>query len=190
RVGFGGRRYLDSLEATLERAVLLDGLAEFGGRRGADALDFAARESRLQNVSGVERAFGRTRADQGMQLIDEDNGVLIFHQFFHDGFQTLFKLAAVFGAGDNQRKIESQDAFVSEEGGHVAFGNPLREAFDDRSLADAGLTNEDRVVLGAPAENLHDSLELVVAPDERIERVVHGGLREIAAEFRQQRTFF
>src|ERR1035438_8518931 len=48
-----GRRDFDSLEAALERAVLFNGLAEFGRRGGADALDFAAREGRLQDIGGV-----------------------------------------------------------------------------------------------------------------------------------------
>src|SRR5215212_7193620 len=51
----GRRRDLDGLEPAFERAVLLDGLAEVGGRRGADALNLAARERRLEDVRRVER---------------------------------------------------------------------------------------------------------------------------------------
>ena len=105
-VCFVGRRNLDGLEAALERAVLLDGLAILGRRGCADALNLAARERRLEDVGGVERAFGRARADQRVQLVDEDDGVLILHQLFHDGLEPLFKLAAVLGAGDDERKIE------------------------------------------------------------------------------------
>ena len=61
--------------------------------------------------------------------------------------------------------------------------------FHDGRLAHAGLADQHRVVLGAAAQDLHDALQLVVAPDQRIERVVHGGLGEVAAEFGQQRAF-
>ena len=186
---FVGRRNLDGLEAALERAVLLDRLAELGGRGGADALDFAARERRLQDVGGVERAFGRAGAHQGVQLVDEDDGVLILHQLLHDGLEPLFELAAVLGAGDDQRKIERQDALVGQERRHVALGDALRQALDDGGLADARLADQHRIVLGAAAENLDDPLQFVVAPDQRIERVVHGGLGEVAAELGQQRAF-
>ena len=166
-VFFVGRRDLDGLEAALERAVFLDGLAVFGRRGGADALNFAAGERGLEDVGGVERAFGRAGADQGVQLVDEDDGVLILHQLFHDGLEALFKLAAIFGSGDDEGQIEREDALVGEEAGNVAVGDALREAFDDGGLADAGLADEHRVVLGAAAEDLDDALEFLIAADER-----------------------
>ena len=45
-VFFVRRRNFDGLEAALEGAVLLDGLAVFGRRGGADALDFTAARAR------------------------------------------------------------------------------------------------------------------------------------------------
>ena len=184
-----GRRNLHGLEAALERAVLLDRLAELGRRSGADALDFAARKRRLQDVGGVQRAFRRTRAHQGVQLVDEDDGVLVLHQLLHDGLEPLFELAAVLGAGHDQRKVQRQDALVGQERRHVAFGDALRQAFHDGRLADARLADQHRVVLGAAAEDLDHALQFVIAPDQRVERIVHGGLREVAAELGQQRAF-
>ncbi len=58
--------------------------------------------------------------------------------------------------------------------GHVAFEDALREAFDDGRLADAGLADEHRIVLGAPAEHLHDAADFVVAADHR-DRACRGG---------------
>ena len=186
---FVRRRHLDGLEAALERPVLLDRLAELGRRGGADALDLAARERRLQDVGGVQRTFGRARAHQRVQLVDEDDGVLVLHQLLHDGLQPLFELAAVLGAGHDQRKVQRQDALVGQEGRHVALGDALRQAFDDGRLADARLADQHRIVLGAAAEDLDHPLQFVIAPDQRVEGVVHGGLGQIAAELRQQRAF-
>ena len=72
---------------------------------------------------------------------------------------------------------------------HVALGDALRQAFDDGGLADAGLADQHRIVLGAAAEDLHHALQLVIPADQRIERAVHGGLRQVAAELGQQRAF-
>ena len=52
---------------------------------------------------------------------------------------------------------------------HVAGDDLLRQALDDRRLADAGLADDHRVVLGAPVEDLHHALDLVVAADHRVE---------------------
>src|SRR5437660_3365913 len=106
------RGNLDGLEAALERAVFLDRLAVFARRRRADALNFPARECGFQNIGGVKRTFRRTSADERMQLIDKDDGVLALHQFLHDGFQPLFKLTAVLGARNDQGKVERKDALV------------------------------------------------------------------------------
>ena len=61
------------------------------------------------------------------------------------------------------------------DSGHVAVDDPLGEALDDRGLADAGLADQDGVVLGAAGEDLDDAADLVVAPDHRVELAVLGG---------------
>lgn len=56
------------------------------------------------------------------------------------------------------------------------------EALDDRRLADAGLADEDRVVLGTAGQHLHDPLDFLLAPDDRVELGLASGLRQVAAE--------
>ena len=63
----------DRLEAAFEGRVFLDVLAVFVERRGADAVQFAAGERRLEQVRGVHRPFGRPGADDGVQFVDEQN---------------------------------------------------------------------------------------------------------------------
>ena len=183
----GGRIDLDRLEAALERAVLLDVLAVFRRRRRADAADLAARERRLQDVGRVERPFGRARADQRVQLVDEHDDVRVLGELLHDRLEALFELAAVLRAGDDQRDVERQDPLVGEEVRHVAVDDLLRQPLDDGGLADAGLADQHGVVLGPAAEHLLHALELVVAADQRIELVLHRRLGQIAAELGQQR---
>jgi hypothetical protein len=72
----GRRLDLHRLEATFERGVLLDVLAVFVERGRADALHLAAGERGLEDVRGVHRALGRTGADDGVQLVDEEDDVL------------------------------------------------------------------------------------------------------------------
>src|SRR5206468_7511458 len=73
--GLGQRRLVDvhGLEAALEGRVLLDVLAVLVERRRADALDLAARERGLEDVGGVDRTLGGARADQRVQLVDEQH---------------------------------------------------------------------------------------------------------------------
>ena len=64
-------------EAPLERRVLLDVLAVLVERRRADAAQLAAREQRLQQVRRVDRALGRARADDRVQLVDEEDDAAV-----------------------------------------------------------------------------------------------------------------
>ena len=121
-----------------------------------------------------------------MQLVDEDDGVLIFHQLFHDGLKALFKLAAVLGAGHDEREIQAENALVGEEAGHFAVGDALCQALDDGRLADAGLADEHGIILGAAAENLYHALQFAFAAHQRIELAFHSGLGQVAAELGQQ----
>ena len=66
--------------------------------------------------------------------------------------------------------------------GHVAFDDAAREPFDDRGLADAGLADQHRVVLGAARQHLDDAPDLLVASDDGIELAVARVLGEVAAE--------
>ena len=63
--------HVHRLEPALERGVLLDVLAVLVERRRADQAQLAAREHRLDHVAGVDRAFGATRADDRVELVDE-----------------------------------------------------------------------------------------------------------------------
>ncbi len=61
------------LEAALERGVLLDVLAVLVERRGADGAQLAAGEHRLEQVGGVDGALGGARADDRVELVDEED---------------------------------------------------------------------------------------------------------------------
>jgi hypothetical protein len=109
------------LEAPLERGVLLDVLAVLVERGGADAVQLAAREQRLEHVAGVHRALGLAGADDGVQLVDEQDDAAfgLLHLLQHR-LEALLELAAVLGAGDQRAHVEREDGLVAQRLGHVA----------------------------------------------------------------------
>ena len=157
-------------------------LAELVERGRADALQLAACQRRFDDVARVDRAFGGARADERVELVDEQDDLAArAADLIHDALHALFELAAILRAGHQAREIERDDAFVAQQLGHVAVDDALRQALGDRRLADAGLADERGIVLGAPREDLHDAFDLGVAADDRIELALAGELREIAA---------
>ena len=155
-------------------AVLVEG-------GGADAVQLAARQRRLEHVAGVHGALGRARADHGVQLVDEEDDLALgLGDLLEDGLEALLELAAELGAGDQRAQVERDEPLVLEPFGHVAVDDAPGQPLDDGGLADAGLADEDRVVLGAAREHLDDAADLLVAADDRVELAGPRRLGEVA----------
>ena len=144
-------------------------------------MQLAARKHRLEQIAGVHRAFGLARADDRVQLVDEEDDLPFGSgDVFEHGFEALFELAAILRAGDQRAHVERNDALVLQPFGNVAAHDALRQAFDDGRLADAGIADEHGIVLRAAREHLNDAADLFVAPDHRIEFAALGFERKIA----------
>ena len=149
-----------------------------------DAVQLAARQRRLEHVAGVDRAFGLAGADHRMQFVDEhDRLALVGGDVLEHRLQALLEFAAILGAGEQHRHVERQHALVLERLRHFAVDDALREPLDDRGLADAGLADQHRIVLGSPLQDLDRAPDLVVAPDHRVELALAGTLGEIDRVF-------
>ena len=144
-------------------------------------MQLAARQHRLQHLRRVHGAFGRAGADDGVELVDEQHDLpLGFGDLLEHRLQPLLELAAILGAGDERAHVEREDLLVLQPLGHVAADDPLRQPFDDGRLADAGLADQHRVVLGAAGEHLDDAADFLVAADHRIELALARELGQVA----------
>ena len=68
----------------------------------------------------------------------------------------------------------------------MAVGDSLGQPLHQRRLADPRLPQEDDVVLAPPRQDLDHPLQLVLAPDEGVEDLARGHLREVARELVQE----
>ena len=183
----GGLLHHDRLEAPLQGRVAFDVLAVLVERGRADALQLAPRQRWLEDVRRVDRALCCARADERVQLVDEQHRVVGVAQLFDDLLEALLELAAVLRAGDEAADVERQDTLVEQRLRHVAGDDALRKALGDRGLADARLADERGVVLGAARQDLDDALDLLLAADDRVDlaradcvgqvdaQLIHGG---------------
>ena len=170
------------LEAALKRRILFDVLAVLVERGGTHHAQLTAGEHGLEHVARVHRSLGAAaRTDNRVQLVDEGDDLPVrASDLSEDGLQALFELAAVLRAGDHRGDVQRDQALVAQGLRNVARNDALGEAFDDGRLADAGLTDQNRVVLGAAGQDLHDAANLVVTADNRIELAFARNLREVA----------
>ena len=107
-------------------------------------------------------------------------------QLLQHRLQALLELAAIFRAGDQGAEIEREEPTLAQALRHVAVDDALRQALGDRSLADPGLADQHRVVLGPAREHLDHPADLLVAADHRVELALTRGFGEIAGVFLQR----
>ena len=166
------RRLIDEhrLEAAGKCRVLLDMLPVFVERSRADAVQFATRQCRLQQVRRIHGSIRLAGADQRVHLVDEQDDVAIGgSDFGKHGLQPLLELAAIFGAGNQRAHVERHQLLVLQRFRDVAIDDAQRQPFGDRRLADTGFADQHRIVLGAARQHLDGAADLVVAADDRIE---------------------
>ena len=102
------------------------------------------------------------------------------------GLEALLELAAELGAGHQRAEVERHHALVLQRLRHVALDDAQRQALDDGGLADAGLADQHRVVLGAAGEHLDGAADLLVAADHRVELALAGRRGDVAGVLLQR----
>ncbi len=90
-----------------------------------------------------------------------------------------FEIAAVARAGEQRAEIEGEDLGADEIFGDSALVDAERESLGQRRLPDAGLADEDRVVLAPAREDVDRAVELLAATDQGIELAFSSALSEV-----------
>ena len=182
-----GRRFTDMhrLEAALQRGILLDVLAVLVERRRADALQFAARQSGFQDIRRVERPFRRTRADDGVHFVNEQQYVARLLNLGQNVLEPFLELAAVLAARDHTADVQRHNALAHQHIRHIARNDALRQPLYHRALAHAGLANQHRIVLRAANQDLNQAGDFGVAADDGVKLVILGTAGEVAAVLRK-----
>jgi hypothetical protein len=105
-VGHGRLDHVDLLEAPRQRTILFEHAAEFLEGGGANATQLPGRQRRLDQVGRIHGAAGRrTRTDDGVDFIHEQDRLGVFLQLRDDGFQALLEITAVLGARNQRAKV-------------------------------------------------------------------------------------
>ncbi|GKT53857.1 ATP-dependent Clp protease ATP-binding protein subunit ClpB [Colletotrichum tofieldiae] len=158
----------DLLEPTFESSILFDILAVLGKGRGTDAVQLTTSKHGLQ---------------QQVDLVDEeDNHLLGILNLLQNTLHPLLKLSAVLASGHQGADVERQQLAGLQVVGHIAVDDALGETFDDGSLTDSGLTDEDGVVLRPARQDPYDSPDLLLAANDGVHILVSGQGRHVDGE--------
>ena len=107
-----GRLKLYFLETAIQCTVFLDALPKFVDGRGADALHFATRQSRFQNIGGIQTTGCTSRTDDGVDFINEEHHFTMRLQFVNEFAQSVFKLATVLCSGHDRSHVQRNQSLT------------------------------------------------------------------------------
>ena len=114
-----------------------------------------------------------------MYLVDEQNDVRMFLHLCQNGMNTLFKLSAILGSGHYRRHVERNDA-LAEQGTRNPFLHDAEcQSFGDGRFSHTRLTNQNRVVLFAPAQNLCDTFNFFLTAYHGVKFPTFGCLGQV-----------
>ncbi len=178
---------LDRLEPPFEGGVLLEMLSVLVERSRTYRLELAAGKHRLEDRGGVDGTLCRTGADESVKLVDEQDDVSAGPDLLQDLLETLLEVTPVTTTGYERAQVEGVELLALKRLRDVVVHDLLGQPFDDGGLANTRLTDENRVVLRAPRQHLHDSLDLPVTADDGIELVLTRQLGQVPAELVEQR---
>src|SRR5205085_3508013 len=98
---------LDLLKAARQGAVALEGGFELLVGGAANAPQTPRSERRFEEVRRIHRSSrGRARANDGVDFIDEEDGVLLRLDRLEHRFETLFELTAELGPGQKSAHVQ------------------------------------------------------------------------------------
>ena len=161
-----GLRYVDFEEAAGEGAVFLKMLTIFFIGRRAHAAELARLESRLEQIRRIHRAArGGTRANDGVNFIDEQDSAISLLQLNHHGFQALFKVAAIARTCEKRAHVEREYRRIGQHIWHIIIDNAAGNTFCNGGFTHARVAHEERVILAAAREHHDAALNLFITPD-------------------------
>ena len=101
---------IDLLEASRQRAILLEHATVFLERGRTDAAQFADGKHGLDQIRRVHGAAGgRTGTDDRVDLVDEQDRAGLLLNWLMTRLQALLEIAAILGSGDQRAEIERID---------------------------------------------------------------------------------
>ena len=170
------------LESALQSRIFLDIFAVLVKRRRTDSTKLTTRQSRLQKIRCIHRAFRRASTNKRMKLINKkDNVSLALLDFVYYSLKTLLELAAELRASNKRAQIKRKKPFVFKAFRHITGNNSPRKPLNNRRLTNARLTNQNRVVFRTSRKNLHNTTNLFITPDNRVYLLLPGKSRKVAA---------
>ena len=150
-------------------------------------MELAPRQHGLEHIARIQCAVRLARADNGVQLVDEQNDLSVaVLDIVQHRLQTFLKLTSVFCTGNQCSHIQCKNLLVLQALRHIASDDTLSQSLDNGCFTDAGFTDQHRVVLCLSGQNTDHITNLRIPADHGIKLLVSRLLHKILTVFLQR----
>ena len=154
-------------------------------RSSADDLDFSTRQRRLKDGRSIDGTLCGASANDGVNLVDEEDVILGFLQLSNNLLHAVLKLTAILGTSYQTCQVKRPNLLSTQDVRDVAGCNELSQALNNGGLTNAGISQDKWVVFLAARKNLHDTLNLAVTANDRVKLFICSKLSKVAAKLLQ-----
>ena len=174
------------LEPPLQGGVLFDEPAVLLRGGGTDELNAAPGQGGFDDVGCVNGPLGAAGADDGVQLIQEEDDVPRPGDLAQNVFHALLKFPPVLGSGDDGGQVQGQQPLLAEGVGDLPQRHFLGQTLGHGGFAHPGLPQEDGVVFPPADEDLDDPANLLLPAGDGVIAAAAGGLDHVPGVLVQQ----
>src|SRR5690606_4808051 len=161
--------HIDLLEAPRQGTILLENPTKLLKGRRTNAANLTRGQQRLEQVGGIHDTPGRgTSTNDGVDLVDEQDGLWALAQLVEQGLEALLEVTTVLGARQQSAEIKGINHAVSQQVRHLTIDNALGQAFGDGRLTHTGLSHQQWVVLTPTRQDLRYALHFRLTANQRI----------------------
>ena len=123
----------------------------------------------LEQIGCIHHAARRsTCTDNGVDFIDKQNRAFALFKVGKQAFKALFKIAPVFGAGQQRTQVQGVNHTLLENIGDVAFDNQFGQALGNGGFTHTALAHQQGVILATSRQNLGNAGHFVHATNQRV----------------------
>ncbi len=164
---------IDFLESAHQCPVFLEELTVLLVGRRTNAAHRSGRKRRLQQIGRIHCSARRgSGTDDRVNFINEQNGTIIFFDFFHDLLEAFFKVATIAGSGQQCAHIQRENSGGQQHFGNIAIDDPFGQPLGNGCLANTWIPHQKRIVLLPTTQHLHNTLHFAVPSDQGVDLAV------------------
>ena len=191
-VGVLNRRLIDlyRLKTAFKRRILFNIFTVLIECSCTDHLNLSAGERRLQDIRGIHGALSISCTHKVVDLVNEEDNIPLLLDLVHKPLDTALELPAELRARNEGCQIKQMQFFVGQTCRDISGRHLQCKALGNRRLTNAGFTDQTRIVFRAAAEDLLNTIDLLITSNDPVNFSVACATGQISAVHIQIFTLF